>query len=640
MSLFDKNTSLAQNPVVLKDKSIFNRDYTHTTTFSAGRLVPIYFDEVYPGDVFDVSTNYVLRGATPINPVLDNAVLEIFYFFVPTRLVWDNWQKFNGENDDPWTTNQQELTVPQVVGGTKLPESYTPDETTKLSRMSYAHDSLAAYLGIPSYVNVCNNTTGFSALPFRAYCKIWNDWFRDQNYQQTIPFKTNDDDVYLSLRKDVDVTTQSWLTNCPLGVECAPVSRKPDYFSTALPSPQKSIEPVGIPFSFSGSAPVTGTSITSQFTGQPTTIPFGRHNLQTTGTFKSSNGTFPNTLITYAAVNNRNVGGQGLISPITGAATVVPQLANNQPISLNDSITYNNHDAYIGVNIQDKTFTPTGSITNTISNPGSIDFSSSDISVMATINDLRNAIALQQIFELDARGGSRYTELLFNHFGVISPDARLQRSEYLGKSRDFINMQQVIQNSQSTNVSPLGQTGAYSLTTGGHNGFMKAFTEHGYVFGLATVRVMHTYAQGLPKEFSRLRRFDYYLPKLANLGEQPIYKKELYFEGYDAQTIESSKPSHSEIWGYNEAFADLRFKPNRVSGRFAPQDPLSLRAWTYVDKYTAPPTLTSAWMVESPENIAQTMAVQTEPQYWGQFYFRNQISRVMPTHSIPGLAKV
>ena len=586
-NIFKSNQHFALNPVSVDlPRSTFDRSNTHKTTFDSGKLIPIFLEEVLPGDTFNIEYSYLIRMSTPLYPVMDTANLDIYFFFVPTRIIWSDFNKFMGENDQPWIQTGPEITVPQVYASTTKANFYTESD-------------IACYLGVPPRVTILNSNKSLTvnALPFRAYAKIWNDWFRDQNTQQTIFYNTDSTDIDTNNYTSTYNST-SFLNNIQYGRDLAPVNKYNDYFTSCLPGPQKG-EPVSI--GLSGVAPIYDKSSSVW----PTPI-----------NSSSFNG--------HAATNPRLYNANGEILH----ANQGPNASTQKGFSnLMGAINNPTKDSSTGIILDNQT------ITN--SNSGITPFLSlfADLSqaTAITVNQLRQAFQIQKLLERDARGGTRYIEIIRSHFGVISPDARLQRSEYLGGNRQPINVEQVLQTSAGTNTSPLGLTGAFSMTTSKENGFTKSFTEHGYIIGLCAVRVEHSYGQGLNKLWSRKRKYDYYWPALANIGEQPVFKKEIYFTSNDTNINE-------QVFGYNEAWADYRYKLNQVSGKFAPNSkPAPLLAWTYTDTYSNAPTLGNDWIQESKENIAQTLALKDYPQFIADFYFSNLSTRAMPVYSIPGL---
>lgn len=532
----------ATNPTNIDiSRSKFTRPSQHKTTFNTGDIVPIYIDEILPGDTAVMDMSAIIRMSTPIYPVMDNAFCDIYFFFVPNRLVWEHWREFNGQNNTTFWEQPTEYEVPQITSPTG----------------GWAKGTIADYMGIPTKTE----NLSINAMPFRAYCLIYNEWFRDENLKQ--PANVNTDDT-----NQVGTNGTNYITDAQLGGMPCKAAKYPDYFTTALPEPQKGPD-VLLPLG--QSAPVTGT------------IDY------LTGELNKASGQISRGDQTSIA-NHYNI--------TTGMNGTVQQ---DEPLKF-----------YLNQNGANKVFTDLTQATG------------------ATINMLRQAFAVQRLYEKDARGGTRYTEIIRAHFGVISPDARQQRPEYLGGSRFPININQVVQTSSTDSTTPQGNVSAYSLTGMNKHTYTKSFTEHGIIMGLAVVRTDHTYQQGIERMWSRRSRFDYYWPSLANIGEQAILNKEIYAQGTDAD---------EEAFGYQEAWAEYRYKPNRVSGAFRSNYQTTLDAWHYADYYEAQPILGSQWIDETRANVNRTIAVQdqVEDQFIADFYFKNTMVRPMPMYSIPGL---
>ena len=558
------NSHFSTLPSVEIGRSKFNRNSTHKTTFNAGKLVPIFVDEVLPGDTFSMDVASLVRMSTPIFPVMDNAYLDTYFFFVPNRLVWEHWKEFNGENTSTKWTQPVEYSVPTLVSP------------------GWNKGSIADYFGIPTDVEGLE----VNALPFRAYCLIWNEWFRDQNIMN--PCEVYKDDTtrmgVLAENRNFDET----LLNAHLGGDLLPVCKYHDYFTSALPAPQKGPE-VTIPFR-DAELPVVSTVDTVDF-----------QNLVD----------YPSRAPMSLAKDNGDLFGVGWLG--TNSSSHVTAI-DGQPAADQYDTAY----------------------------PANLWAIATDNSIAPTINALRQAFQIQKLFEKDARGGTRYTEILNSHFGVQSPDSRLQRPEYLGGKRVPINIDQVLQTSESTETSPQGNTAAYSLTVDTDSSFTKSFTEHGFIIGLACVRTEHTYQQGLERMWSRKRRFDYYWPALANLGEQAILVKELFAKPVQLHGgVDTS--GNDEAFGYQEAWAEYRYKPNRVSGAFRSNYQGTLDSWHYADYYQ-PESLDEVslhpdWIAETDVNIDRTLAVssEVEDQFIADFYFKCDCVRPMPLYSIPGL---
>ena len=565
----NSNSRFAQAPQVDIQRSTFDRSSGHKTTFNAGKLVPIYVDEVLPGDTFEMKTSTIIRGSTPIFPVMDNANLDIYFFFVPNRLVWDHWKEFNGEN----TTSKWEQTVEYSI-----PQMAPPLQVDKIPA-GWERGTLADYMGIPTLVgpgaSQTNPEYSVNHLPFRAYCLIWNEWFRDQNLQDPVLIDKGDSQTngrhLIPEGNSITFENQAALQ----GANLLPVNKYFDYFTGALPEPQK---------------------------GPDVLLPLGK--------------TAPVITMTedIAGVTSANAGMRFISeSPI----------AAQQKMAINATGNGKGNGVLIETTTSGKPsegkLIPTNLYTNL------------QEATSATINELRLAFQLQKLYERDARGGTRYIEIIKSHFGVTSPDARLQRPEYLGGERIPINIDQVIQTSGTMQgTTPQGNTGAYSLTGNQGSYFKHSFVEHGYVLGLACVRTEHTYQQGLEKMWNRTNRFDFYWPALANIGEQAILNKEIY--------LQAIKKVNEEAFGYQEAWAEYRYKPSRVSSAFRGHVG-SLDAWHYADYYQELPKLSAEWIQETYKNVDRTLAVQStlEDQYIADFWFKCKCTRAMPIYSIPGL---
>ena len=600
----DMNRVFSENPVSLDmSRSKFSMNQTHKTTMSEGDLVPIYFREVLPGDTFSVDTSMLVRMATPIFPVMDNAFIDIYYFYVPNRIVWNHWKEFMGENTSaPWT-QQVSYSIPQLKIG--FGSGFSGNTWTDLSgNTGYGvmPNSVMNYFGIPTSLSPRWRSgvsepehpgVSVSDLPNRAYRLIWNEFFRDQNVQSPVPVYLDDNSRKYSDSASVGVTTD-------YGGRPLKVNKFHDYFTSCLPTPQKgpSIS-FGVEDRFVPVYPIS-TNQRWTSTSDVEALHFARHDVGFDWSHASPGNNF------FVGFNSSGYGSSFSAS------------SSNLQLVAPDNL----YADFNGINV-------------------------------TSVNALRQAFAVQRLFEAFARGGTRYREMLKSIFGVTAPDYRVQVPEYLGGDRIPINMDQVLQTSSTDNVSPQGNTAGYSLTTNVQHSFTKSFVEHGMVIGLACIRVEHTYCQGIEPYWFRKNIFDFYFPQFANLSEQPVYKKNIVVTGFPAYD--------DTVFGYQEAWADYRFSPNRLSGAFSPlayvdsdsnfiyQNSSLADAWSYNDfyqfsfdeasqpDYSKLPTLSSGWMEENNSNIGQTLAVQNEPQFVCDFRFNVTAVRPMPVRSIPGL---
>lgn len=558
----NRNSELfSTNPTNLDiSRSSFNRNSSVKFTFNAGQLIPFYVDEVLPGDTFSIKTAKVIRAQTLLTPMMDNLFLDTYYFYVPNRLVWEHWRECMGANyEDAWTPSV-EYSVPQTIA----PQN------------GWNTGTIADYMGIPTQVD------GFSvsSLPFRAYCMIYNEWFRDE---------TLADPVYCPLGDgETNGSNGDTINDFVAGGSPLPVFKYHDYFTSALPSPQRGPD-VLIPADLNTPS-VFGFPVASLPVEQPYT------NFEAPVSYGLFSSVYEDWPVFSGQLDLR-------VTPVGGGTT-----ANLDGVSLGS--------AGYGQNVVPK---------NLYALKGD------DFGIYSTINQLRLAFGLQRLYEKDARsGGGRYTEIIKAHFGVTSPDARQQRPEYLGGNRLPINVNQVIQQSESS-LTPQGTTTGMSLTSDSHGDFSKSFTEHGLVIGVCCVRYNHTYQQGLERMWSRKSRFDFYWPGLANIGEQAILNKEIFVSGISA--------TDNEVFGYQEAWADYRYKPNRVAGEMRSNADLSLDVWHLADDYESLPYLSAEWKQESKSNVDRVLAVTSEVsnQFFADFYIQNKTTRPMPLYSIPGL---
>lgn len=552
----------SQIPATNIPRSVFDRSHNVKTTFNSGLLVPFYVDEVLPGDSFKLDASLFARLATPIVPFMDNVYLETFFFFVPNRLLWDHWQAFNGEKINP--NDSTDYLVPQATA-------------TNAQNLS-----LWDYMGLPT--NVANKLS-VSALPFRAYYRIWNEWFRDENLQDSdnVGLQTNDETL--------DVTSLMPLRR----------GKRHDYFTSCLPWPQKG---PGVEISLGGSAVVNANGGVVGFNfSTASKIPWGGSD---GGGNANQKGSLP--------------AGQDIFASIGSSAA-----ADSSVSVLNTSVltTISNPTGYVAG--------PTPQITKSTLNlkltSGQIGVADLATATPISINDLRQAFQVQRLYERDARGGTRYTEILRAHFGVVSPDARLQRPEYLGGSSTRININPVQQTSGTTDTSPQGNLAAFGVAGDVFHGFSKSFVEHGIIVGLVNVRADLTYQQGVPRMWSRKGRFDYYWPALAHLGEQAVLNKEIFAQG---------SADDDKVFGYQERWAEYRYFPGQITGKFRSTDPQSLDVWHLAQKFATLPTLSKQFIEDNPP-IERVVAVQDEPQFLLDSYIRLKCARPMPVYSVPGL---
>lgn len=543
------------SPHVDISRSRFDRSASLKTSFNAGDVVPFFLEEVLPGDTFSVDTSKVVRMQTLLTPMMDNVYLDTYYFFVPNRLVWDHWKEFCGENTESAWIPATEYTMPQI---------------TSPADQGWSVGTLADYFGIPTGVSGLS----VSALPFRAYALIMNEWFRDQNLQDPLVVPTDDSTV-------AGVNSGTFVTDVAKGGKPFIAAKYHDYFTSALPAPQKGPD-VTIPVATAGETYVVGNGKTLGLT----------------------NGTVLGAL---GLSSDR----QGIYSDKFGSP-----LAGGAPSA-------NGYSGYFGVPTLEQ-------LAGHPENSGLVAVQPS-VAQAATINQLRLAFQIQKFYEQQARGGSRYTEVVRSFFGVTSPDARLQRPEYLGGNRVPINVNQIVQQSGTeSSGTPQGTVVGQSLTTDKHSDFTKSFTEHGLIIGVMVARYDHTYQQGLNRLWSRKDKFDFYWPVFANIGEQAIKNKEIFAQGTDKD---------NEIFGYQEAWAEYRYKPNMVTGEMRSAYAQSLDVWHLADDYSTLPSLSDSWIREDKANIDRVLAVTSavSNQFFADIYVKNYCTRPMPMYSVPGL---
>jgi len=499
-------------PSVSVPRSSFDRSSGHKTAFNSGKLVPIFFDEALPGDTFNLKMSAFARMSTPLYPVMDNLYMDTFFFAVPLRLVWETFQKFMGEQTDPGDSTDFLIpTITADAGG-------------------FDEESVYDYLGIPTKVAGLE----ISALPLRAMNLIWNEWFRDQNLQDSLTVKTDN-----TSDNESDYTLLSR-------------GKRHDYFTSCLPWPQKgdSIElPLGDRANINSDAAV-----------------FGQYSIERGGNYFA----LDSSGATLASTSSSGTSGNELYADLSTATA-------------------------------------------------------------STINQLRQAFQIQRLLERDARGGTRYTEIVRSHFGVTSPDARLQRPEYLGGGSTPVNINPVYATNMNSSATYMGIPGAYSTTSINNHGFTKSFTEHSIILGFANVRADLTYQQGLNRAWSRQTRYDFYWPSLAQIGEQAVLNKEIYAQGTAGGTDDD------DVFGYQERYAEYRYKPSIITGAFRSNYTGTLDSWHLSQDFSSLPTLSDAFITDDPPMSRVLIAGATEPDFIFDSYFKLRCVRPMPLYGVPGM---
>ena len=553
-------------------RSILPRDQEIIFTGNASDLIPFYVDEVLPGSTHQVDTAKVVRMQTPITPFFGDVFLDTYYFFVPNRLVWDHWQEFCGENTASAWIPSVTYTIPQIESPTLNGTSY-----------GWTEGTIADYMGIPTGVP----DLSINALPFRAYALIANEFFRDQNLTDPLNIPTNDTTVTPT---DPTGTTAGYINGTAQGLAPFQVAKLHDYFTSCLPGPIKTTDPIGINLSaLSGeTAPVIGNGHV---------IGFDYGNANNTAILTSKNGDAVTGYEANSVWSNQATGSHTYSS-------LLPDSSTQYGLGLSTDSEKSNIIADID-----------------------------DISgiTLMTINQLRQAFQVQKFYERQAYAGSRYIEILASMFGVRSPDQRLQRPEYLGGNRINLSVSQVVQTSQ-TSTTPQGNVAGLSVTSDYHSDFTKSFVEHGYIIGLCCVRYKHVYQQGIERMWSRNSRLDFYWPLFQNLGFQSVLNKEIFAQGSQQINSKTGEPYDEEVFGYQEAWAEYRYKPSRVAGEMRSNYSQSLDVWHIADDYSQMPALSDDWIREDPANLERVSATSTKlnDQFLFDILVKNKTTQPMP----------
>lgn len=584
-----KNFVFGSVPMIRASRSKFDLSFTHKTSGNVGKLYPFFCQEVYPGDTFKTKSTILARlNSAYLRPVMDNLFLDQYFFFVPSRLVYTKFPQVFGENkQSPWA----------VVNTPSIPTFQNPSNTGNVA----LHDNVCGYLYLPVGQDLKGNIRDISLLPARAFALIYDEWFRDENNIQPMNIQKGDATSSEVLNND------NWSPSNYLG-KCPNVAKFHDYFTSCLPAPQKG-----------DSVEALGTQVSQVRPYSPSD--FGLNDYYTLAS-KFVNG--PNVRSAdFATDYNSTTPGSG--SGITSIHF------NSQATATQPSFWYQNPDGssrYSSGLMYNINTAPVNNPdhTSNVSLPVNLGVALNPL----TVNDLRLAFQTQKMLEKDARGGTRYREYILSHFGVSVADSRVQVPEFLGGKRSPLNVQQVAQTSQATTGSPLASLGAYSLSFG-QSGFSKGFTEHGYIIGVMCLRYHHTYQQGVERFAFRKNRLDFYDPVFANIGEQPVYKKELF-----------AGAGSDDVFGYQEAWADLRYRPSRVSGQLASKSTNTLDIYHFGDEYANAPTLSEGFINETDSNFARTIAIADAQsadadQFVFDIYCQNDAIRELPVYSVPSL---
>lgn len=593
-------------------RSSFDRSHGYKTTMNVDYLVPIFVDEVLPGDTFSLTSTHLCRLTTLVQPIMDNLRLDLQFFYVPNRLLWDNWEDFITGGDQPvaWTPGDN------PADKLFLPQTIVPD--TIDGKTGYDEGTIYDYMGLP--IGVANYK--HTVLPFRAYNLIWNEYYRDQNLQESLPVWTGDADpkVDENGQESTDPSAKPYI------YRLLKRNKRYDYFTSALPGLQKGPSVSLSVLADSGRLPVQGLAIE------------GVNPNYTVGTFNPP-------MAGYTGLNSSpiSVSGSQYGTTLYDANGLI-ELSDDRYLAAGNFGPSSGNPRVVVSGKTQSTFTPTSgspSVHNFSPITGQNFPIYVDLSKVSsvTVNSLRTAIVLQRWYELNARAGSRYIESILAHFSVHAQDYRLQRPEYLGGSKNYISINPTVQSSSTDSTSPQGNLAAYALSTDTKRLFTKSFVEHGWIIGLASVTADLTYqSQGLDRMWSRFSRFDFCFPSLAHLSEQPVYNREIYCQS-DSVIGTGGVPQNDLPFGYQERYAEYRYKNSKITGLFRTNASGTLDSWHLAQYFENLPTLNKTF-IESTTPIDRALAVPSQPDLLCDFYFSLKCVRPLPVYSVPGLRRL
>lgn len=572
-------------------RSSFDRSHAYKTTFSVDWLTPVFIDEILPGDTFSLTSTHLCRLTTLVQPLMDNLRLDLQFFYVPNRLLWDNWEDFITGGDQPvaWTGENpnDKLFLPQAIS----------TEST-----GYDENSIYDYFGLPTKVAGYRHCV----LPLRAYNLIWNEYYRDQNLQESLPVWTGDADPKVDPITGEESTADNAV---PYVYKLMKRNKRYDYFTSALPGLQKGpAVAIGIAGGDSGRLPVHGLSVAVNALSDNSGYYYAAS--QTQQNLMTADGLVTKVAPVGGTSSNWNIGNTSIQgASYTGALSQLQQTPAVYGIAASNPPS-ENFPIYVDLGAASS----------------------------VTINALRNAITLQQWFEKNARYGTRYIEHIQGHFSVHAGDYRLQRPVFLGGSKNFISINPTVQSSSTDSTSPQGNLAAYALSTDSKRLFTKSFVEHGWIIGLASVTADLTYQQGLDRMWSRFSKYDFYWPTFAHLGEQPVYNKEIYCQS--DSVVDSNGVAQNDLpFGYQERYAEYRYKPSKITGLFRSNATGTLDSWHLSQNFANLPTLNMTF-IESNTPIDRVLAVPDQPDILADFYFSLRCVRPMPVYSVPGLRRL